>query len=82
MHQPPRKLTNLLAQFRHRLSETDHSVRSLARASGVPHRTVADLMGARIPLSVLNLEALAKVLGCRLTLTVVEDARDDSDAPA
>jgi hypothetical protein len=75
-------ITPLLAQFRHRMDECEHSVQTLSTASGVPRRTVADLLGTRIPLSVSNLEALAAALGCRLTLTVVDDGKEADSARA
>lgn len=76
------KLPQLLAQMRHRMTDTDHNVASIAKASGLPRRTVADLMGTRIPMSVAHLETLAKALGCRLTLTVVDDAEESTSAHA
>ena len=79
MEPSAQNLTPLLVQIRHRMTETDHNIVSLAGAAGVPRRTVQDLVGTAVPMAVRNLEAIARALGCRLTLTPVDDAKE-SDA--
>lgn len=76
------KLTPLLAQIRHRMTETDHNTVTLSKASGVARRTLQDLVATHVPASVRNLEAVARALGCRLTLTVVDEAKESGHASA